>query len=162
MKITRDITNRRVVIHPACGEDVEVHLHKLGNIRRNFWTCKPCPAFVKLWGDHNLENRELRELGFQFRSFAGAWIILFNPKWLSTRKLTKEVRDVMESRLDYNTITDAGERGRFYFISGYLNAQYPDRSPGELAGITMVVHGYIEDTIPKMLEGFVERALCSS
>ena len=158
MKLIRDLENKRVIIHPDGGKKIEVRLGKFGDIIQGLWTCKPCPAFVKLWGNPRTANAELRELGFKFISIAGAWIIFFNPTWLVVREVTDETREFMRKHLDYNDMSSAGEEGRFWFISGYLRGKYPDRTYGELSGIISVVHAYIEQDIPAMLEEIMERA----
>lgn len=78
MEITRDIANKRIVIHPAHGADIVIKLVKFGNILRGSWTCAPNPAFVELWGNPDMINAELHQLGFTFRPVAGAWIIFFD------------------------------------------------------------------------------------
>lgn len=152
MEITRDLQNKRVVIHPDRGADIVIELGEFGNILRGSWTCAPNPAFVELWGDPNMINAALNDLGFTFRPVAGAWIIFFNATRISTRETVDEVRKVMCGYLGYNGLTDTDVDERFWFISGYLRCKYPKREVGELTGLAFVVHGYIEEDLPRILE----------
>lgn len=164
MRVTRDIENKQVVIHPKRGKKIVILLNKFSNIIRGSWTCKPSSEFVKLWGRPEGVHEELYELGFRFRQVAGAWIIFFNPKYLSARQLTDEVRGVIKERLSSSTVLaarDAGEDGLFWFIMGYLHEKYSDYTPGEVHEAANVVYGYIEPQIPDILNEYFEAATCS-
>ena len=162
MRVTRDIENKRVVIHPQRGKrNIEISLGKFGDLVRGCWTCRPSPEFVKLWGRPEGVHNELYDLGFRFRQIAGSWIIFFNPKYLSARHLTAEVRGVIRERLSLHEILDAGEEGMFWFIMGYLHTKYADYAPGEVDSAAAVVRCYIEDQVPAILDEMREAA-CSS